>query len=143
MILNVIYDERGEIVSFETGDATTQGPGLVRVRYDGDVARLRARHYRIVDGELVEKSDGEIADLMRPTLSEINTAILCELNATDDFVDPPSDRPLKGPFLLDWKPYRKALRDLSKLDGPDEMVRAWPLRPDGSDAIAPLRARLR
>jgi hypothetical protein len=37
---------------------------------------------------------------------------------------------------------RQALRDISKAGGAVAMVKAWPLRPDGTDAISHLRARI-
>lgn len=92
--------------------------------------------------ELVSKADDEIAHAMLPDLFEVKSAILRELEFTDKYASPPSDMPLKGAFTIDWLPYRQSLRDLSKLSSPVEMVKAWPMRPDGTDAIAPLRARI-
>lgn len=81
-------------------------------------------------------------DLVAALGVEVARAIEHELWFTDDFVDPPSDRPRKGAFAFDWKPYREALRRLSDLPTAAEMVKAWPLRPTGADAIAHLRARI-
>lgn len=83
--------------------------------------------------ELVSKHDDEITHALLPDEFEVKSAILRELEATDFFANPPPDMPRKGQLLLDWQTYRQALRDLSKLGGgPVAMVRAWPLRPDGS-----------
>jgi hypothetical protein len=151
MIINIHYHiETGEIASFDTGGAAESYRdelSVIRVDFNDDIGLLKAGHLKVVNNALVEKSDAEIVDHLLPTDNDLRSAILYELNATDGYVDPPSDRPLKGPFLLDWKPYRQALRDLSKLKGPAEMVRAWPLRPAppgqvGEDAITTLRLRV-
>ena len=88
---------------------------------------------------VVDKTQG---DLMAALSIEVARAIERELGFTDHFVDPPSDRPRKGAFALDWRPYREALRRLSDLPTPVDMVKAWPVRPDGADAIAELRGRI-
>jgi hypothetical protein len=41
-----------------------------------------------------------------------------------------------------WEMYRQKLRDLGAISNPVEMIEAWPLRPDGTDAISHLRARI-
>lgn len=91
---------------------------------------------------LVHKTKDEIAETFIPTLFDMKAAILDELILTDNYVDPRSDRPITGPFKFDWKPYRQILRDLSKLETPKAMIEAWPMRPNGDDAIPRLREAL-
>lgn len=77
-----------------------------------------------------------------PSLNEVKGAIVRELHATDGMANPPPDRPVAQPASA-WLAYRQALRDLSKRRlSPAEMVSEWPMRPDGSDAIMHLRARI-
>lgn len=104
--------------------------------------------HKIINHTLVHKTKSEIADAFIPTLFEVKAAILEELILTDNYINPPTDRPITGPFKFDWKPYRKTLRDLSKLKTSLAMIEAWPKRPnkdddtipiDGDDAIPRLR----
>ena len=92
--------------------------------------------HKVVNGVLTERTDEEKKVALIPTPFEVKAAIYSELCSTDEMIV--SDRP----SLVDWKPYRQTLRDLSKLAGPVEMVTAWPVRPDGVDAISELRKRI-
>jgi hypothetical protein len=93
--------------------------------------------FRVVDLSAEEKA---LASL--PSTFDVKAAILKELESTDSFANVPADRPRSGPLALDWLPYRQMLRDLSKLATPVVMVKAWPVRPDGVDAVGDLRQRI-
>jgi hypothetical protein len=137
----------------ETGEILSWGSASAGVG-DGDDSHFPAHavlvldDYREVDPRrdkvdwlaraVVAKSSEEIAAAHLPREAEIRGLILREMEATDGFVDPPSDRPLKGALLLDWEPYREALRGLR--GDAAAMLAGWPVRPDKRDAAANLRA---
>jgi len=144
--MNIHYHKMtGEIILW---DSSSRPAGSTESHFADHVVALietdsvDPKSQKIANGRLVEKTREETALAFLPNEHEVKHAIAYELHHTDGFVSPPSDRPLKGHLALDWKPYRQALRDLSKLKGQAEMVRAWPLRPDGTDAITPLRQRV-
>lgn len=96
----------------------------------------------------VDPATRQVVDKTRDDLEamfsiEIVRAVERELDFTDQFADPPSDRPRKGPFAFDWGPYREELRRLSKLKSVATMIAAWPLRPSGIDAVKSLRERIK
>jgi hypothetical protein len=132
------WREEGDTLSFRADSV------VVTLFFDDETPHINPEYHKIDVGTktFVLKSEAEIACQLLPTGDEVAQAIYCELCATDDFVDAPSDRPRKGALLFDWKPYRQALRNLSKLPTPAEMVTTWPLRPDGADAAIALRTRL-
>lgn len=109
---------------------------LLKARTDEDRIKLSA-------ATLVLKSDAEVAFAAAPTIETVGLAIYRELCATDEYVSPPPDRPLKGVLTLDWKGYRQELRDLSKRKSAAAMIEAWPLRPDGLDAAESLRKSIK
>lgn len=82
---------------------------------------------------IVAKSGDEIV----PTIALVKTRIARELSATDGLMI--ADRPIADAMREVWKAYRQALRGLSKLSTPSDMIRAWPLRPDGADIVSDLR----
>jgi hypothetical protein len=90
--------------------------------------------------ELVDKTPEERAIAAMPTAAEVRQAIARELRATDQYMAP--DRPLSDTARAIWATYRQALRDLSKLRGLPEMLAFWPVRPDGIDVAARMRARI-
>jgi YHS domain-containing protein len=73
-----------------------------------------------------------------PTLWQVKAARDAELAATDAYMMP--DRPMTDWAHEEWRAYRQKLRDLGSLSTADAMVAAWPVRPDGRDAIADMRA---
>lgn len=89
---------------------------------------------------LISKTDEEIRRERQPKDFEVENAIAAELAATDQYAMP--DRPMTDERREAWRAYRQILRDLSKGLSHADQVRYWPLRPDGLDAIASLRARL-
>lgn len=92
-------------------------------------------------GALIDKTPDEQALALLPSDSELRAAIYQELNHSDQFTVP--DRPMPAEQRAAWPIYRQALRDLSKLPTSSAMVKAWPLRPDGADAIPHLRLRVK
>jgi hypothetical protein len=90
--------------------------------------------------DLADKSAAEIAAGSMPDELDVRHAISSELHHSDGYTAP--DRPLREDVRAGWLAYRAALRALSKLPGPVEMVRAWPARPDSVDPIQHLRQRV-
>lgn len=147
--MNVFYLEYrladGEIVGF--GNAFRDGLPLtialaVEVIDDGlapDVDPARDK-IDLATGQRVRKSDDERARSLRPHAIEVAYQIASELNATDQYMV--LDRPIADSVRASWATYRQALRDLSNLGGPVEIITAWPTRPDGADAISHLRSRI-
>jgi hypothetical protein len=148
--MNIHYrTDTGKIVSWDTAssasnhDNASHLPGCKIVGLDDYVPiDPKAQKIDVTTRRLVELTAEEKALAAMPTAFDVKAAILTELTATDSFANVPSDRPRVGALALDWLPYRQTLRDLSKLPTPVAMVKAWPVRPDGADAIAELRARL-
>jgi hypothetical protein len=141
MIMHIHYSvATGNIVAWGDGEGCEPylpGHAVIHIaKREIDPKRHKVDHAsrRVI----LKTRDDAIASLR----VEVEQAIERELGFTDHFVDPPSDRPRKGAFAFDWKPYRQTLRDLSKLPGPADMVRAWPMRPNDVDAIPHLRARI-
>lgn len=97
--------------------------------------------------ELEDLSADEIAVAKGPQVYEVKAIISAELNWTDSLLAVP-DRYVANREA--WSGYRQALRDASKpqIPVPDaprptpaQMLAAFPVRPDGVDAAALLRAR--
>jgi hypothetical protein len=143
----VLYNEAGEIVGWQNVEPlprdVPQGCNVSLV----EVAEGRAfspdpvlHRFDHLTGEIVDKSPVERAQSLLPKAFEVRVAISQEMAATDGFVA--ADRPLSQDLRAAWVIYRQALRDLSKLDGPVAMVKAWPERPSGPDPISSLRARI-
>jgi hypothetical protein len=65
-----------------------------------------------------------------------------ELGRTDQCVIVPPDRPDGHAAAAPWIPYRQALRELGHHGRVEDIIAAWPPRPDGSDMIARIRAAL-
>jgi hypothetical protein len=142
-MLTVHYHKvTGEIVKWGTGDSdVAHSPDHAIARLDASTTPpVNPKRHRIdvASGKLVNLSAAEAALANLPTLLEVNAAIGRELHLTDQYMVP--DRPVLNRQA--WIEYRQALRDLSKLAGTPAMIAGWPLRHDGQDAIAHLRARL-
>lgn len=140
--MNIHYNQyTGFIISWGSHDAIdgeiSPYPNTILINIDCDYNSINPKIHKI---DLETKTLVEKTYLERlPTIDDVKNAISNELFITDAFVDIPSDRPRKGDLLLDWKPYRQILRDLSKLTTSQEMIEAWPMRPNGDDAILHLR----
>jgi hypothetical protein len=135
----------GEIVAVSNSEPTAINEGfavLSKVIHDG--AHFVPDHLsQKVDwdaDDVVEMLPWEMAAARAPKSHELRIAIASELAATDQYLAP--DRPGTAAKRAAWETYRQALRDLSKLDGPGAMVKAWPERPSGPDPISALRARI-
>lgn len=133
----------GQISAWGTGDSDDShltDHRIVRL----DVPHIDPRLHRInvETDQLSEISAGEIALADRPTVDEVQAAIVAQLQATDAFMMP--DRPLSDPARAAWAVYRQALRDLSNRAAVTvaDMLAAFPQRPDGADPVASLRLRL-
>lgn len=91
---------------------------------DPDVQKIDLKTH-----QLVEKNPDEQAISKQPNALEISIAVANEMAATDQFVNTP-DRPVAPETKAAWIAYRAALRALSKLPNPVQMMNAWPARPD-------------
>lgn len=123
----------GQIFGFENTLQPTPQPDCEIISIivpDGKHIIPDSKQYKIdiTTLELIEKSPKEQADANIPTAFEIRNRIASELQRTDQYMMP--DRPMNSDTRNAWVIYRQALRDLSKLATPIEMVNAWPLRPD-------------
>jgi hypothetical protein len=144
----------GEIVIVETGTVPASRPGLVLTTVEaGDGCH-------IIPSPVLHKMDRDTHELVDKTLEErvlaslplpmeVHGAIYGELKATDGRAA--ADRPLADEVRASWTVYRQALRDLSKPHDADlptqrptvvEIIRAWPMRPDGTDPIPNIRERV-
>jgi hypothetical protein len=73
------------------------------------------------------------------TVSDVKSRRDTELAATDALMVP--DRPLEDEVRSKWREYRQALRDLGSFGSAEQMIAAWPFRPEGHDAVADWRPR--
>jgi hypothetical protein len=147
MMMHVHYRQvDGEIVGWETGtlDPTPIGEGTAILYAQLERAPDPLAHkVDVATLEIVEKSAAEKSAAVAPTKRDLETAIFRTLQSTDHTMLPDRDD-IAPQTLVAWKAYRKALRNLSKgnpAPTPDAMVAAWPLDPNGNDAIAHLRNR--
>lgn len=133
-IVFVHYDpSNGEIMSYGNTRNPIAGRAVIAVplainehpKFDPKKQKID-----IENGVLVDKTADEQAAALLPTLPEIRVWIYQELQYSDQFTV--SDRPLSKEQRESWITYRQTLRDLSKLSTPQDMVKAWPSRPDNS-----------
>jgi hypothetical protein len=140
------HPETGEIVSWDNSNGPLpakshfSGHVVAAIKFIGQHSDIDPKRHKIANGQVVEKTAAEKTAALLPTLHEIKCAILRDLEATDSLAV--LDRPMADDVRAAWRTYRQALRDLSKLPGPSNMVRAWPIRPDGVDAITDMRKRI-
>jgi hypothetical protein len=133
----------GAIVGWETGSsdpAGVNGSAVLALELERPPDPLLYR----VDTEslaIVEMSAAEQAAASMPTTDEIKRAIFAALAASDHFMLPDRDD-IAPQRLAAWIAYRKRLRNLRNLADAAAMINAWPIDPDGNDAIAHLRKRL-
>jgi Phage tail assembly chaperone protein len=141
----------GEITSWDNSNSAQSptshfsGHVVAKIEFKGQHSDIDPRKQKIDvlsrPLRVVDKTPTEKAMAMLPTLHEVKCVIARDLEATDSYAVP--DRPMSEEQRIDWKTYRQSLRYLSKLATPVDMVKAWPVRPDGADAIAELRGRSR
>lgn len=144
MMMHIHYNETtGDIVAWGDGDGSEPYlPGHAVI----DVGKREIDHkLHKVDPATRQVVAKTRVDLVAMFNVEIVRAVERELDFTDQFIDPPSDRPRKGPFAFDWGPYREEVRRLSKLKSVAAMIEAWPPRPgpDKVDAVRLLRERIK
>jgi hypothetical protein len=131
---NVHFDSAGEIKQIDNSPAPEKIRDLDHISIESDTApSIHSLTHKVSNGDLIEKTDAEKAVALLPTLFDVKAAIYAELCATDALMLP--DRPLTEVARTAWSTYRQTLRDLSKLPGVPEMTAAWPIRPDGVDAV--------
>ena len=141
-VYRVHYDRgTGKIQSCEFTNVPSAHPGYdyIDAKVEEHVAAASHR-VDLASKTIVPLTEDEKRILDAPTLSEVQSAVRAELAATDRTQLP--DFPLKHGTVEQWRAYRHALRRLSDLGTPAPMIGAWPLRPDGADAIPLLRKRL-
>lgn len=144
MMLNIHYDPTtGNIDGYDTDPDSPARPGLAVVwsRVD-EIPNVKLYKVNTDTLWLVPKTVEEITEANRPTKAEVNGAVYVTLLASDVYMLP--DYPVTPEVQDSWKVYRQALRDLSKgspAPTADEMIAAWPLDPNGNDAIANLKER--
>jgi len=138
--MNIHWDPNtGEIHGWDNSHEPTIFPGLnllvLDVKDPPDPKLVK-----IANGEFVPKSAEEIRVASLPHEAEVLHSIWNELSVTDQYME--SDRNISNEKKAEWAQYRQALRDLSKLEGVEARIKAWPIRPDGKDAIPRLRERV-
>lgn len=145
--MHIIYDPvSGEIDGWVTGAiadvAVPDGMSVIAVDLD-DAPDPKTEKIDTVTLLLVAKNATEQVAANVVTEREVQVAIFVALSSSDSKMLPDRDD-ISPQDRNKWVMYRKTLRDLSKGDPrptPAAMIAAWPLDPDGIDAIANLRNR--
>lgn len=138
--LHVHYvSKTGQIEAWETSSipTTMKNHETISILVD-DIFIPNPNTQKVINGQIVDKTPDEKADALQPTLYELQSRIYLELCTTDHWMMP--DRP--NSKRDEWVIYRQALRDLSKLATPSDMINSWPVHPDGDEPIKELRERL-
>ena len=135
------HRETGAIRNWGNHDGSTEslaGPDYEIVLFDRwhaiDPLRQRIDVDRLT---IVRRTRAEIAEALRLS---VTNAIADELARTDMVMVDIADRPMPTEQRGRWRDYRQALRDLT--GSVEDILAAWPLRPDGIDAAQRLRERL-
>lgn len=131
MTINVYYEPDGTIIAWDNCDSPSQHHDLAIKVLHGTSFDSKTHRVDMIANALRKMSDEEKVAANLPSDLEVRDARMRELYATDW-------RESKS----EWAAYRQALRDLPGNGVDHEMVKLWPLRPDGSDAIPHLRARV-
>lgn len=137
MKVNICYDpQTGEIRQIDNGSAPPSIDGVDVISHElPDEHSMR----EFLLTSIVDVATKEIKQRIcaGPSDVEVAALIASELSGTDQYMMP--DRTVSN--LADWIAYRQQLRDLSKIYGTaSERLAAFPVRPDGDDAAAILRA---
>lgn len=137
MKVNICYDaQTGEIRQIDNGGAppTMEGVAVISHELPDEQSMREFLLSSVVDvttKEIKQRNDVGPSDI------EVAALIASELSNTDQYMMP--DRNVSN--RDDWIAYRQQLRDLSKIDGTAAgRLLAFPLRPDGEDAAARMRA---
>lgn len=143
--MNIHYDiTTGQIVSY--GFGADHGDGFEASPYpncsvaivDDQPIDARTQKFDAVTWKVVAK---DVPDPEPDQVWRVRELVRAELGATDKFAM--HDYPVRAADRVAWTAYRKALRDASKGRATAaEMLSAIPLRPDGSDPAARMRALL-
>ena|SRR6202790_4215942 len=122
----------GEITGHDSGnDQPFEHPDHVWVEMETDIHPHPKMHIIDVATKTIrDMTDAEKVTANLPTEFQVRHARYLELKEFDWRENHPG-----------WKEHRQALRDITKAGDAIAMVKAWPLRPDGTDAISHLRAR--
>jgi hypothetical protein len=137
MIIIHYHEDTGRIAAWGSADAEHSFlPHHRIIRFDGDFP-INPKRQKISNDEIVDVPASELEAWNMPLLGEVAALIENTLSATDQYMVP--DRNV--PNVNEWKTYRQALRDLSKLPTVSQMIASWPLDPNGVDAVAHLRNR--
>lgn len=141
-MIHIFYDPTtGKIDSFGSDANPAPRDGL-SLAFSESHPDYITQKIDVATGRIVSKSDAEIAHENQPSMTEVRAAVELELWRSDKFVL--QDFPVSQDVCAAWMVYRKALRDLSKGDPRPTsaaMIAAWPLDPNGKDAITNLRNR--
>lgn len=132
----------GEIIGYENCDPPSKQPGcsILSVETDENPTGCFNNALYKVDIQnlaIIAKTDAEKGKKKIPSDMDIRGLIAMELAKTDTFMI--LDRPMNDSVREAWKDYRQTLRDLSKIVDINERIAAWPIRPDGIDAIPTFR----
>lgn len=124
-----IYNESGEIVRFGQTKATDlssiqleDGMQIVELQSPQD-----AYLYKVLNGEIVRKSDVEVSDTNRPRDLAIFRGGRDELLKASDWTQA-ADSPLSDAKKAEWATYRQQLRDLPA-NTTDPANPTWPTPP--------------
>lgn len=107
---------------------------LVETSPDHKTQKVDLLTLMVVDKTLDEQALANI-----PSVNDITFARWRDMAAFDWIDTAPH---LDAATRSKWQTYRQSLRDITKYGDAIAMVNAWPLRPDGTDAIAHLRTRI-
>jgi hypothetical protein len=136
----------GAIAQITTGGQPFAREGLsAAIVPDDEAPDLAGKSYAVDLASLRAGADGwdlcSLIELPPPPVSveEVKAARDAELRATDEYIV--WDRPMASELRDAWRAYRQALRDLGAAATAAEMLKAWPIRPDGRDTAAMLRRR--
>ncbi len=140
----LMYNEQGMITGLfgEYGEVDSDlAKWSIEVPAELFDASLSFTH-KVKNGKLVEMSKAEKLARLMPTTLDLLDIRYIELSGSDVMWAP--GRKVDPTVLAAWETYRQALRDLTKLGGPQEMLDGWPKRPDGTIAqqIADFKTRL-
>lgn len=136
--MNVYFDpSTGKIVGHDTSLVASCWAGVEALECS-DTPDHKRQKVDLATRTVVAMTPDEVLAADAPEEVETLHARRAELAAFDwtDAAPHLSDETRAG-----WQAYRQALRDITLAGNSVAMVRAWPLRPDGTDAVARLRAR--
>ena len=124
-----IYNESGEIVRF--GQTKAADLSSIQLADGMQIIELQspqdAHLYKVLNGEIVRKSDAEIADTNLPKDLAIFRGGRDELLKASDWTQA-ADSPLSDAKKAEWATYRQQLRDLPA-NTTDPSNPTWPTPP--------------